>query len=96
VAIFRTTARPQGRAAPISRFEAHQQKIGMIRPHRPTQTEGALRAFKIKVPAVAIGDIMKATSLRRKEVYDTLGWLGRENKIDVEVRGRAKVFSLQP
>lgn len=42
-----------------------------------------------------IGDIMKITTLRREEVYGALGWLGRENKIAVEMRGRAKIFSLQ-
>ena len=42
-----------------------------------------------------IGDIMKATSLKREEIYGALGWLGRENKIDVEMKGRAKIFSLR-
>ena len=42
-----------------------------------------------------IGDIAKATGLRRELVYAALGWLGRENKIVVERRGRAMVFSLQ-
>jgi hypothetical protein len=42
-----------------------------------------------------IGDITKATTLRREEVYGALGWLGRENKIAVEMRGRAKIFPLQ-
>lgn len=42
-----------------------------------------------------IGDIMKATTLRREEVYAALGWLGRENKIIVETKGRAKIFSLR-
>src|SRR5512139_384811 len=41
-----------------------------------------------------IGDIAKATGLRRELVYAALGWLGRENKIVVERRGRAMVFSL--
>ena len=41
-----------------------------------------------------IGDIAKATSLRRELVYGALGWLGRENKITVERQGRAMVFSL--
>ena len=43
----------------------------------------------------SINDIMKATSLRREEVFGGLGWLGRENKIAVELRGRARIFSLQ-
>ena len=42
-----------------------------------------------------IGDIVKATGMRRELVYAALGWLGRENKIVVERRGRAMVFSLQ-
>jgi len=41
-----------------------------------------------------IGDLLKATSMSREEVYGALGWLGRENKITVERRGRAMVFSL--
>jgi hypothetical protein len=42
-----------------------------------------------------IGDIVKATGLRRELVYGALGWLGRENKIAIEWRGRAMVFSLK-
>jgi hypothetical protein len=42
-----------------------------------------------------IGDIMKAATLRREEVYGALGWLGRENKIVVEMKGKAKIFSLR-
>ena len=41
-----------------------------------------------------IGDLVKATSMSREEVYGALGWLGREDKIFVEKRGRAIVFSL--
>jgi|WetSurMetagenome_2_1015567.scaffolds.fasta_scaffold326464_1 hypothetical protein len=41
-----------------------------------------------------IGNLVKATSLSREEVYSALGWLGRENKINVEKRGRAMVFAL--
>jgi hypothetical protein len=43
-----------------------------------------------------IGDIVKATGLRRELVYGALGWLARENKISVERRGRAMVFLLRP
>jgi predicted ArsR family transcriptional regulator len=48
-----------------------------------------------------IADLAKTTSLSREEVHGALGWLGRENKISVEIgeggRGRrAMVFSLQP
>ena len=42
-----------------------------------------------------IGDIAQATSMRRELVYGALGWLGRENKITMERRGRALVFSLR-
>jgi len=34
-----------------------------------------------------VTDIMKATSLKREEVFGALGWLGREHKISVEMRG---------
>jgi hypothetical protein len=43
-----------------------------------------------------IGDLVKTTSLSHEEVYGALGWLGRENKIVAEKRGRAMVFSLNP
>jgi hypothetical protein len=47
-----------------------------------------------------IEDLVKTTSLSREEVYGALGWLGRENKISVEMQGkakgrRAKVFLLR-
>lgn len=41
-----------------------------------------------------IADLVKATSLSREEVFGALGWLGRENKIVLEKRGRALIFSL--
>jgi len=41
-----------------------------------------------------IVDIVKTTSLSREEVFGALGWLGRENKIVMEKRGRSMVFSL--
>ena len=43
-----------------------------------------------------IRDIAKATGLKRELVYGALGWLGLENKITVERRGRAMIFSLRP
>jgi len=43
-----------------------------------------------------IGNIVKARGLKRELVYGALGWLGRENKITVERRGRAMIFSLRP
>jgi hypothetical protein len=42
-----------------------------------------------------IFNLVKATSLSREEVYGALGWLGRENKLVMERKGRAMVFSLQ-
>ena len=42
-----------------------------------------------------IRDIAKATGMRRELVYGALGWLGREDKISVERRGKAIVFSLR-
>jgi hypothetical protein len=43
-----------------------------------------------------IDNIVKETGMRRELVYGALGWLGRENKIILERRGRALVFSLMP
>ena len=42
-----------------------------------------------------IDNLVKVTGLRRELVYGALGWLGRENKITMERRGRAMVFSLR-
>jgi hypothetical protein len=42
-----------------------------------------------------IGDLVKSTSLSREEINGALGWLGRENKILVEKKGRAIVFQLR-
>lgn len=41
-----------------------------------------------------IADLVKITSLNREDVYGALGWLGRENKIVLDKRGRAMIFSL--
>jgi hypothetical protein len=41
-----------------------------------------------------IDNIAKTTGLRRELVYGALGWLGRENKIVLDARGRALLFSL--
>ncbi|MBN1235981.1 MAG: winged helix-turn-helix domain-containing protein [Methanotrichaceae archaeon] len=43
-----------------------------------------------------ITDLVKATNLKREHIYGALGWLARENKILLESRGRAMVFSLRP
>ena len=42
-----------------------------------------------------IRNLVKATSLSREEVYGALGWLGREDKIVLDQKGRAIVFSLR-
>ena len=39
--------------------------------------------------------LVKSTSLSREEVFGALGWLGRENKLVMEQKGRAMVFSLR-
>jgi hypothetical protein len=42
-----------------------------------------------------IRSLVKATSLSREEINGALGWLGREDKIVIEQKGRAIVFSLR-
>ena len=42
-----------------------------------------------------IRNLVKATRLSREEVYGALGWLGREDKIVLELKGRAMVISLR-
>jgi len=42
-----------------------------------------------------LSSLVKSTSLSREEVFGALGWLGREDKIVVEQKGRAMVFSLR-
>ncbi len=44
----------------------------------------------------SIADLVKATSLSREEIFGALGWLGREDKISVEMRARSRIFSLRP
>jgi hypothetical protein len=44
----------------------------------------------------AIDNLVKLTGLSRELVYGALGWLGRENKIVLEKRGRAFIISLVP
>jgi hypothetical protein len=41
-----------------------------------------------------IDGIVRATKLSRELVFGALGWLGRENKIIMERKGRAMIFSL--
>ena len=42
-----------------------------------------------------LANLVKTTSLSREEIYGALGWLGRENKLVMEQKGRAMVFSLR-
>ena len=42
-----------------------------------------------------IRNLVKATRLSREEVNAALGWLGREDKIVLEQKGRAMVISLR-
>ncbi len=42
-----------------------------------------------------IGNLVKTTSLSREEICCALGWLGRENKILIDIHGRAMIFSLR-
>ena len=42
-----------------------------------------------------LSNLVINTSLSREEVLGALGWLGRENKIVVEKKGRAMVFLLR-
>jgi hypothetical protein len=56
---------------------------------------GIVWEFLNKNGSSNIGDIAKATGLRREIVYGALGWLGREDKIVIERRGRAMIFSLR-
>ncbi|RQW79142.1 MAG: hypothetical protein EHM14_09710 [Methanothrix sp.] len=44
---------------------------------------------------MTIDALMKATALNPDEIYGALGWLGRENKISLETRGMARLFSLR-
>ena len=42
-----------------------------------------------------LANLVKTTSLSREEIYGALGWLGRENKLVMEQKGRAMVFALR-
>ena len=42
-----------------------------------------------------IRNLVKFTSLSREEIFGALGWLGREDKLMIEQKGRAMVFSLR-
>jgi hypothetical protein len=42
-----------------------------------------------------ITNLVKTTSMSREEIFSALGWLGREDKIVIEQRGREMIFSLR-
>jgi hypothetical protein len=42
-----------------------------------------------------ITHLVKTTSMSREEVFCALGWLGREDKIVMELKGREMIFSLR-
>ena len=42
-----------------------------------------------------ITNLAKTTSLSREEIFSALGWLGREDKILLEQKGREMIFSLR-
>lgn len=42
-----------------------------------------------------ITNLVKITSLSREEIFSALGWLGREDKILLEQKGREMIFSLR-
>jgi|WetSurMetagenome_2_1015567.scaffolds.fasta_scaffold00641_16 hypothetical protein len=42
-----------------------------------------------------ITNLVKATSMSREEIFSALGWLGREDKILLEQKGREMIFSLR-
>jgi hypothetical protein len=52
------------------------------------------KALNLNGP-MSIDDIVKATALNPEEIYGALGWLGRENKISLETRGKVRFFSLR-
>jgi DNA-binding transcriptional regulator GbsR (MarR family) len=52
------------------------------------------KALNLSGP-MTIDDLMKATDLNPEEIYGALGWLGRENKISLEIREKVRFFSLR-
>ena len=50
------------------------------------------KALDLNSP-MTIDDIVKATALNPEEIYGALVWLGRENKISLETRGKVRFFS---
>ncbi len=45
--------------------------------------------------SMTIDDLVKTTALNPYEIHGALGWLGRENKILLETRGKVRFFSLR-
>lgn len=41
-------------------------------------------------------DLATAAALRTEDVHGALGWLGREGKINVQKKGRSRIYSLRP
>ena len=51
--------------------------------------------LNLKGPMLA-RDLASAAALRTEDVYGALGWLGREGKINVQKKGRSRIYSLRP
>jgi len=41
-------------------------------------------------------ELAKSAALRIDDVHGALGWLGREGKINVNKKGRSRIYSLRP
>jgi len=52
------------------------------------------KALNLNGP-MTIDALVKATALNPEEIYGALGWLGRENNISLETRGKERFFSLR-
>ncbi len=51
--------------------------------------------LNLKGPMLA-RDLAKAAALRTEDVHGALGWLAREDKINVQKKGRSRIYSLKP
>ena len=51
--------------------------------------------LNLKGPMLA-RDLASAAALRTEDVHGALGWLGREGKINVQKKGRSRIYSLRP
>ena len=45
---------------------------------------------------MSAGGLASSAALRIEDVHGALGWLGREDKIDVKKKGRSRIYSLKP